>query len=102
MCLSVFQGIFIAAIGGGYTQDGTQYYVDGYVTLDSNIPTTTTFALNISTAGGQVLVSVTVNAGSNIGSGTTLYGGSSPEPIGTACIVSCDNPSVILTGYTCP
>jgi hypothetical protein len=98
---SVPPRITIAAINAGYSQPETQYYVDGYITLNSNVTVNTTFIFRVETVGGQVAFDVTVLAGSNIGSGNISYGSSSPEPVTTACIVSCDNPNVVLTGFIC-
>ena len=95
--------ISVGSVGGAFTLDGTQYYVDGFVSLSNGtVAVDTYFEINVNTVSGAVPLSVFVPAGSSFGSGTTLYGGSSPEPIGTACIVSCDNPAVVLTGFTCP
>lgn len=94
--------ITIAAINAGYSQPEDEYYVDGYITLNSNANVNTTFIFRVETVGGQVAFDVTVLAGSNIGSGSTLYGNSSPEPVTTACVISCDNPNVVLTGFGCP
>jgi hypothetical protein len=96
--------ISVGGVGGAFTYDGfSTYYVDGFVNVSNgNVAVDTTFEINVNTAGGAIPVSVLMLSGSSFGSGTTLYGGSSPEPIGTACIISCDNPAVVLTGFTCP
>jgi len=93
--------ITIAAISANYSQPGNDYYVDANITLNSNVTVNTTFIFRVNTADGQTVLDVTVPAGSNIGFGTTLYGNSSPEPVTSACIISCDNPNVVLTFYTC-
>jgi hypothetical protein len=59
------------------------------------------FSVNVTVSFGTVNVPVTVPAMSNIGQGSTYIGGNDPEPIGSACIVSCDNPAVVLVGFTC-
>lgn len=98
---SVAPSIYISAIGGGFSGYGSNVYVDGYITLSSNVSTVTTFSVDVTVSFGTVNVIVTVPVGSNIGQGSTYIGGNDPEPIGSACIVSCDNPSVITTGFTC-
>ena len=91
----------VASVGGGFSGFGSNIYIDGYITLSSNVSVDSTFLVNVTVSFGTVNVSVVVPAGSNTGSGTTYIGGNDPEPIGSACIVSCDNPAVVLTGFTC-
>ena len=93
--------ISVAGVGGGSSYDGFDYYVTGFVSLNGNVAVSTNFSLSVNTVGGAILVSVLVPAGTNFGSGITLYGSSNPEPIGTACIVFCEDPNIILTGYVC-
>lgn len=94
--------INVSAINAGYSQPLTDYYIDASITLNSNVTVNTTFIFRVDTVGGQTVLNVIVPAGSNVGSGSTLYGSSSPEPVTSACIISCDNPNVVLTGFTCP
>ena len=93
--------VSVSVVGGGFSGYGSNVYVDGYITLSSNVSIDSTFSVDVTVSYGTVNVSVVVPAGSNIGSGTTYIGGNDPEPIGSACIVSCDNPAVVLTGFTC-
>ena len=93
--------VYISAVGGGFSGFGSDVYVNGFITLTSNVSTITTFSVNVTVSFGTVNVPVTVPAMSNIGQGSTYIGGNDPEPIGSACIVSCDNPAVVLVGFTC-
>lgn len=93
--------VSVSVVGGGFSGYGSNVYVDGYITLSSNVSIDSTFSVDVTVSFGTVNVSVLVPAGNNVGSGTTYIGGNDPEPIGSACIVSCDNPAVILTGFTC-
>lgn len=98
---STLPPVSVSAVGGGFSGFGSNVYVDGYITLSSNVSINSTFSVNVTVSFGVVNVSVTVPAGSNIGIGSTYIGGNDPEPIGSACIVSCTNPAVVLTGFTC-
>jgi len=95
--------ISVYDVYGDWSFDGYDgYYVIGNVSLTGGtVAVDTTFNVNVSTVGGAIPLSVLVPAGSSFGSGNTLYGSTSPVPIGTACITSCDNPAVVLTGFTC-
>jgi hypothetical protein len=101
--LSPIPVISVYDVYGDYSYDTYEgYYVIGNVSLTGGtVSVNTYFSLNVNTAGGAIPLSVLVPAGSSFGSGTTFYGSSSPTPIGTACITSCDNPAVVLTGFTC-
>jgi hypothetical protein len=80
-----------------------EIYIDASITLDSNVSVDSTFEVSVSTAPyGPVTVYVTITNGNNVGNGSTYVGmGSTPSSISGECIAACDNPSIVLTGFTC-
>jgi hypothetical protein len=80
-----------------------EIYIDASVTLTSNVSVDSTFEVFASTVPyGDVTVFVTITSGNNFGNGSTYVGmGSTPSSITGQCISACDNPSVVLTGFTC-
>jgi hypothetical protein len=78
-----------------------EIYVGAVVTVTSNVASDTLFTVVVSTSLGDVTVYVTISSGNNSGNAETFTGmGSVPDILG-ACISGCDDPNIVLTGYTC-
>jgi hypothetical protein len=92
----------VTNIGSGYHDELGEFYVDASVIISSAILTDATFELRVTTSFmGNISVFVTILAGGTSGSGSTYVGMSTPGSATDPCIISCDNPVVDLTGFTC-
>jgi hypothetical protein len=91
----------VTNIGASSHDELGEWYVDASVTITPTIATDVTFEVKVSTGIGFIFVFVTILAGGSTASGSTYVGMSSPGSIIDQCILSCDNPVVDLTGFTC-
>jgi hypothetical protein len=80
-----------------------EIYIDASITLNSNVTVDSVFDVFVSTVPyGDITISVTITNGNNTGNGSTYVGmGSLPSSLSGQCIQSCDNPSIVLTGFSC-
>jgi hypothetical protein len=92
----------VTNVGSGTHNELGEYYADASVTLNGPVAVDTLFYVNVTTSiAGVIAVAVTIYAGFDYGSGSQYAGmGDIGGSLG-ACIASCDNPSVDLTGFTC-
>jgi hypothetical protein len=92
----------VTGVGASYHDELGEFYVDASVTISSVILTDATFEVLVTTSFiGNISVFVTIFAGGTFGNGSTYVGMSSPGSATDPCIISCDNPVVDLTGFTC-
>jgi hypothetical protein len=90
-----------SVFGNAYDALG-EIYISANVFVTSNVTQNANFTVVVSTSSGPITVYVTILDGNNSGYGDTFTGmGSLPE-ISGACILGCDDPSIVLTGFTCP
>ena len=80
-----------------------EIYIGASVALNSVVSIDTSFDVTVSTIPyGDITVVVVITNGNNSGSGSTYVGmGSLPTSIPSQCIQSCDDPSIVYTGFEC-
>ena len=78
------------------------YFINLNLTLQYPVLVNTILNIEIDTGGGVFTSSVSISAGNAVGS-DNIYTGSTndPSPVNNSCIVSCDNPNVDISMFSC-
>ena len=78
------------------------YFINLNLTLQYSVLVNTTLNIDIDTGSGVFTSSVSISAGNNVGSNNIDTGSTNdPSPVNNSCIISCDNPNVDISMFSC-
>ena len=78
------------------------YFINLNLTLQYSVLVNTIFNIKIDTDGGVFTSFVYISAGNNVGLDNIDTGSTNdPSPVNNSCIISCDNPNVDISMFSC-
>lgn len=96
-------GVTVTTVTGGWTDDGFGNFTPNcFVAINTTYPFDITFDTQVDLASGGVYnFNTTILAGNLNGTGTGGTYGGFPTGVNNACIISCDTPAIVYTGFNC-
>ena len=98
--VTTFSNTVVGLTANSYL-DGN-YFINLNLTLQYSVLVNTTLNIKIDTGSGVFISFVYISAGNNAGSDNIDTGSTNdPSPVNNSCIVSCDNPNVDISMFSC-
>ena len=98
--VTTFSNTVVGLMANSYL-DGN-YFINLNLTLQYSVLVNTTLNIDIDTGSGVFTSSVYISAGNDVGSDNIDTGSTNdPSPVNNSCIISCDNPNVDISMFSC-